>query len=166
MMLRRRPVSSCFTSLWVTMSMLSKGPDSGASLKLVHCGVPYVSGLLQIIARHFLRNEAGFCPLGCLVIFASGLPLITIPGSKLESGRAQPAFELAGAEHIVLPGASGFDVECLDADPAKQVIATNSGPLSERMYSGGPCVTKRLAKQWVASSDLSRLATTTPGTGA
>ena len=28
----------------------------------------------------------------------SGLPLITIPGSKLEPGRVQPAFGLAGAE--------------------------------------------------------------------
>jgi transposase-like protein len=28
----------------------------------------------------------------------TGLPLITIPGSKLESGRVQPAFGLAGAE--------------------------------------------------------------------
>ncbi len=27
-----------------------------------------------------------------------GLPLITIPGSKLEPGRVQPAFGLAGAE--------------------------------------------------------------------
>jgi hypothetical protein len=62
MMLRRRPVSSCFTSLWVTMSMRLKGPDSVASLNLVHCGVPNVSGLLQNIAGLFYTERSESWP--------------------------------------------------------------------------------------------------------
>ena len=40
----------------------------------------------------------------------------------------------------VLPRASRFDVERLDADPSqpRTFRATNSGPLSDRMCSGGP----------------------------
>lgn len=64
----------------------------------------------------------------------------------------------------ILPRASRFDVERLDVDPAeplvRTLIAINSGPLSERTCSGGPCATKRLVRQWSTSSDLSRLETT------
>ena len=44
--------------------------------------------------------------------------------------------------------------------PSRTFIATNSGPLSDRMCSGGPWVTNRSVRQWSTSSDLSRCATT------
>ena len=43
---------------------------------------------------------------------------------------------------------------------SRTLLATNSGPLSERMCSGGPWATKRSVRQWSTSSDLSLRATT------
>ena len=73
-----------------------------------------------------------------------------------------PELRVQALTVAILPWTTRLDIERLDADPAESrtFLATNSGPLSERMCSGGPCVTKRSARHWSTSWDLSRLATT------